>query len=431
MLHSQFIDTIVIGAGPAGLAMSQQLSQRGIDHVVLERGQVANSWRTERWDSLKLLSPNWQTRLPAMAYSGADPDGFMDMPELIRFLDDYAQQMTAPIHTDVTVSSVCALDDAYIRNNIRNKGYAVVTNRGQWNCRSLVIATGAFNIPVIPNVSQFVSSSTQMLTSHQYKNPDQLEKDGVLVVGASATGLQLASEIQASGRQVTLAAGEHVRMPRTYRGMDIFWWMQHTGIASESLAQIDDVSRVRNLPSPQLIGSSDRSIFDLNRLTEQGVQLTGRLMNANDNGLQFSGSLHNVCKLADLKMARLLKRFDQWAEQNDLATSLPEPQNFDPTRVANFSLLQLKSKDIKTIIWATGYRPDYSWLQLPVFNRKGQLMHSGGVVNSPGVYVLGLPFLRRRNSSFIHGVADDACELALHLVEYLESASLQCFFALV
>ena len=420
MLHSlaRSIDTVIIGAGQAGLAMSHQLAQRGIDHVVLERGEIANSWRTERWDSLKLLSPNWQTRLPGMAYSGSNPDGFMDMPELIRFLDNYARSITAPIHTDVTVKSVCAV----------NKGYAVVTNRGQWNCRALVIATGAFNIPVVPKVSQSVSSSTRMLTSHQYKTPDQLDAGGVLVVGASATGLQLAGEIQASGRQVTLAVGEHVRMPRTYRGKDIFWWMQQTGVANESIAKADDINRIRNLPSPQLIGSKEHAIFDVNTVKQQGVNVTGRLMNANDNGFQFSGSLANVCKLADLKMARLLKRFDQWARENPCEVD-EECTQFADTQIDSSPTLTIADKAINTVIWATGYRPDYSWLNLPVLDRKGRLQHRGGVVDCPGVYVLGLPFLRRRNSSFIHGVADDACELAEHLNSYLDSEANGKIFA--
>lgn len=410
---ARHIDTVIIGAGAAGLAMSYELTLRGINHVLLERGEVANSWRHERWDSLKLLTPNWQTRLPGKAYAGGNADGFMAMPELIRFMEDYARLCSAPIKTGVTVTDVVAVDD----------NYRVTTNQGQWNCRCLVIATGAFNQPVIPKVSQFVSSSTQMLTSHQYKNPDQLDSGKVLVVGASATGLQLASEIQASGRQVTLATGEHVRMPRTYRGKDIFWWMQQSGISGEALGQVDDVGRVRSLPSPQLIGSNTQAIFDINALLHQGVTIAGRLMNVSDSGYQFSGSLHNVCQLADLKMARLLKRFDQWAAAREqhygIHEQLPAPEHFARTQVPEAPPLQIAAKNVGTIIWATGYRPDYSWLHLPVLNRKGRVMHNGGVVQAPGVYVIGLPFLRRRNSSFIHGIADDAGELAAHLSNYL------------
>jgi len=408
-------DVVIVGAGAAGLAMSYELAQRGIDHVVLERGEIANSWRTERWDSLRLLSPNWQTRLPGKFYNGSSPDNFMAMPELIKFMEDYARGNTAPVFTGVTVTAAMAKDD----------GYAVVTNQAQWNCRSLVIATGAFNIPIVPKLNRFASSSThsplEILTSHQYKNPEQLDPGNVLVVGASATGLQLASEIQASGRRVTLAVGEHVRMPRTYRGKDIFWWMQYAGISGESLGQVDDISRVRSLPSPQLIGSHAFSIFDLNRLQQQGVQIAGRLMNANEDNLQFSGSLHNVCQLADLKMSRLLKRFDQRLEQTGRSNLFADRESFLPTRVPESPLLQMRSKEFKTIVWATGYRPDYSWLQLPVLNRKGMLEHKSGVVNSPGVYVLGLPFLRRRNSSFIQGIGEDASELSQHLHNYLST----------
>ena len=405
--------TVVVGAGHAGLAISQRLGARSIDHVVLERGQVANSWKTERWDSLRLLTPNWQSRLPGYSYEGGDPDGFMTLPEIIGFIDGYADAISAPIRTDTTVTSVRCADE----------GYVVETDQGAWNCPTVVLATGAFNEPHIPAVADGVPSGITTLTPMVYRNPDQLEEGAVLVVGASATGTQIAEEIHLSGRPVTLAAGEHVRAPRVYRDMDIQWWMDAAGVLDERYDEVDDIVRARRVPSPQLAGSPNRATLDLNALTGLGVKLIGRLVGINDGRAQFSGSLRNVCALADLKMGRLLDRIDEWATDNGLDDEVAAPHRFAPTEVeASPPLsLDLTTGEIKTVIWATGFRPNYSWLDVPVLDRKGQVRHDGGVADSPGMYLLGMPFLRRRKSSFIHGADDDTSDLSGHLASYLES----------
>ena len=209
------VTTVIIGAGQSGLAFSKQLSGRGIDHVLLERGRVAHSWRTERWDTLRLLTPNWQSRLPGYRYTGSDPDGYMTMKEVVDFLQGYADFTGAPVEEETTVKAVRPIDG----------GYDVVTNRGTWRCRSVMIASGACNIATTPKAAEGLPSSVRGITPMEYRNPDALEEGGVMVVGASATGVQLASEIQASGRPVTLCVGEHVRVPRMYRARDITWWM--------------------------------------------------------------------------------------------------------------------------------------------------------------------------------------------------------------
>ena len=404
------IDVVVIGAGHAGLAASYFLSQQSIDHVVLERGEIANSWRYERWDSLKLLTPNWQSRLPGFAYAGEDPDGFMSMPEVIDFIEEYAEFSAAPVKTQTTVQSVQ-----------RHLGaYRVVTNRGVWHAKAVVIASGACNIANKPRVAEDAPKGIASLTAHDFRTADQLERGGVLIVGASATGLQFADEIRKAGHEVTIATGEHVRLPRTYRGRDIQFWMHSSGLLNESYEEIDDVSRARGLPSPQLVGSHDSQILDLNSLSDDGVKIVGRLMGINNGTAQFSGSLRNVCALADLKMNRLLEAIDDWIDHNPVLCDAPE--RFDPTRVDDNPslLLDLENSNIRTIIWATGFRPDYSWLDVPVLDRKGRLRHEGGLVDAPGIYVLGLPMLRRRKSSFIHGIEDDARELMARLADYLE-----------
>ena len=402
-------DVVVIGAGHAGLAASYFLGKQSIDHVVLERGEVANSWRNERWDSLKLLTPNWQSRLPGFEYAGEDPDGFMSMPEVIEFIEEYAKFSAAPVKTHTAVQSVQRhLDD-----------YRIVTNRGVWHAKAVVIASGACNIAKKPRLSEDLPDGINSLTAHDFRNAGQLERGGVLIVGASATGLQFADEIRKAGHEVTIAAGEHVRLPRTYRGRDIQFWMDNTGLLNESYDEIDDVSRARGLPSPQLVGSRDSQILDLNHLSDNGVKLVGRLMGISNGTAQFSGSLRNVCALADLKMNRLLEAIDDWIENNPVLCDAPE--RFENTRVDDSPslLLDFASNNIQTVIWATGFRPDYSWLDVPVLDHKGRIRHEGGVVDAPGMYVLGLPMLRRRKSSFIHGIEDDARDLMTQLANYL------------
>jgi putative flavoprotein involved in K+ transport len=332
---------------------------------------------------------------------------------VIDFIDEYATVSAAPVKTRTEVTSVRCDDN----------GYRVSTDDAEWCCRSVVIASGACNIPVVPAVGKNVPARIQSITPHQYHSPDQLEPGGVMVVGASATGLQLAEEIHGSGRPVTIAVGEHVRMPRIYRGRDILWWLDRVGISDERYDEVDDIVRARNLPSPQLVGTREKITLDLNSMTANGVKLFGRLMGFNEGIAQFSGSLRNVCALADLKMDRMLDTIDEWVEENADASSFDPPHRFEPTRVDESPslTLDLGKEDIRTILWATGFRPDYSWLEVPVLDHKGFIKHDGGVTQSPGMYVIGLPVLRRRKSSFIHGVEDDARDLHEHLAAYLNS----------
>ncbi len=392
--------------------MSRCLAERGIDHVVLERGEVANSWKTERWDSLRLLTPNWQSRLPGYGYEGDDPDGYRAMPEVIEFIDAYARVISAPVEAHTSVTSVRATDT----------GYLVATNRGDWHCRTVVLATGACNIPSVPALAEAVPAGIATLTSMAYRNPNQLDEGGVLVVGASATGTQLALEIHRSGRPVTMAVGEHIRAPRIYRGRDLEWWMDAAGVLDERYDEIEDIQRARRVPSLQLTGSTDRATLDLNVLTAIGVKLIGRLAGINDGKAQFSGSLLNQCAMSDLKMGRLLDTIDEWATDNGLDDEVEAPNRLPATEVPDSPPLgmDLTSGEIRTIVWATGYHPDYSWLDVPVLDRKGRIRHDGGVVDSPGMYLMGLQFLRRRKSALIDGAGDDARDLSGYLAAHLD-----------
>jgi putative flavoprotein involved in K+ transport len=379
---------------------------------VLERGEVANSWRRERWGSLRLLTPNWQSRLPGLRYDGTDPDGYMDVREVIDFISRYADSAAAPVRTQTSVTSVTP----------HGSGYRVETTQGDFECRSVVLASGACNVPTVPALRAAMPSSVASVTPFDYRDPSRLPDGGVLVVGASATGVQLADEIHRSGRRVTLSVGEHVRLPRMYRGRDVLWWMDVSGVWNQRYDEVDDLTRARHLPSPQLVGTPERTTLDLNVLKSAGVEIVGRLGTIRDGRALFSGGLANQFALADLKMERLLDTFDAWQRDSAAGPGVHPPERFEPTRppAAPRLSLDLRSGEIRSIVWATGFRADYRWLGLPVFDRRGELRHDGGaVVGFPGLYAIGLPVLRRRQSTFILGAEDDARDIVGHLRGYL------------
>lgn len=401
------VTTVVIGAGQAGLAMSRELRQRNIDHLVLERGRIGEAWRSARWDSLTLLTPNWANGLPGAPYWELDPHGFMSAGEFIGRLDSYADQIDAPVETGVEVLGVLQRDD----------GFELVTISDRIRCRKLVAATGGCARPAIPALAAAVPARIVQTDPARYKRPSDLPGGGVLVVGASASGVQIARELQASGRRVTLAVGTHLRLPRRYRGRDIEWWLKAIGALDECYDEVDDIERARRTPSPQIVGGPDP--VDLAALQAGGVEIVGRLAMIRDGKALFSGGLAHVCASADLKLTRLCDRIDAWiVERGSSAARMPPDR---PAAVAlpkaHHLTLDLGSGEIASIVWATGFRPDHGFLrQLPVFDRRGRLAHDGGVVaGAPGLYALGLPFLRRRGSLQISGAGPDSRALAQHL----------------
>ncbi|MEM7528382.1 MAG: NAD(P)/FAD-dependent oxidoreductase [Pseudomonadota bacterium] len=406
----QSVTTIVIGAGQAGLAMSRELSARGIEHLVLERGRPGESWRRRRWENLRLLTPNWSNGLPGAPYWGPAPTAFMTGREFLGRVETYARQVSAPVVEETEVLSVRAGEE----------GYRLETSTGPYRCRMLVLANGSCERPTIPACAARLPKCIAQTVPTSFRRADDLPRGGVLVVGASASGVQLASEIHASGRSVTLAVGSHVRLPRRHRGRDIEWWLDAIGALDERYDDVDDVERVRATPSPQLTGWADQ--VDLGALQTRGIEIVGRLMEIRDGRALFSGGLAHVCAAADLKAARLLARIDDWIADTMPSSPLPPGGSLPPTPVAEHPRLELdfRSGEIASVVWATGFKPDYSWLDLPVFDRRRRLRHQGGVVQgAPGIYALGLPFLRRRRSSFISGVGADARDLATHLERHL------------
>ena len=365
---------------------------------------------------MRLLTPNWMTRLPGAAYDGNDPDGFMGVAELVDFLDRYAHHHPGDIRTGVTVERVSATQDGR---------YLVNTDTDTWDADAVILASGAYNKPAVPGIADGLKPDISQVTAHEYRRPDQLLDGRVLVVGASATGLQLANEILESGRQVTISVAEHVRLPRTYRGKDAMWWLEALGRLDERWDDVDDLIRARSVPSPQLVGTPDGSTLDLNVLVDKGAELVGQLASFDGTRASFSGSLRNVCQLADLKADRFLKTADEWADAQGWPT-LDDPPRVTPTQVPENPRTQidLDTDGFATVLWATGFQADYSWLDLDVFDRKGRLRHDGGVVTAaPGIYRMGLNFLRRRKSTYIYGAEHDATELVDHLAAYLGAST--------
>ena len=396
--------------------MSRCLAERSIDHVVLERGEVAHTWRTERWDSLRLLTPNWQSRLPGFGYRGPDPDGYRTLPEVIDFITAYAQAISAPVRPHTRVTSVRRAE----------AGYLVRTDQGDWSCRTVVIASGAFNIACVPGVADHVPRSVTTFTTQQYRNPDQLPDGGVLVVGASSSGTQIANEIHRSGRPVTLSVGEHIRAPRVYRGKDLEWWMDAAGILDERYDQVDDIGRARRVPSLQLAGTPDRSTLDLNALTGIGVRLVGRLAGITGSGkAQFAGSLRNMCALSDLKMNRLLNLIDEWAQTNGFdgrssrRTGCRRPRSRKPRRLLWISPMERSGRSFGPPAIA----PTIPGSSCPFSIARAMVRHDGGVVSSSGRISDGRAIPRRRKSALIDGAGDDARDLSDHLASYLRQNS--------
>jgi putative flavoprotein involved in K+ transport len=385
--------------------MSRCLSDRSIEHVVLERGRVAERWRSERWDSLRLLTPNWQSRLPGFRYQGADPDGYMTMPEVIEQFERYARASQAPVETGTSVRRV----------RRAAPGYQIETNRGSWRARNVVVATGYCDTPFVPPTGQHVSRAIHQLVPGRYRNAAQLPPGGVLVVGASASGLQLADELRRAGRPVTLAVGRHIRLPRLYRGRDIMWWLDAMGVLHEPASAVADIRVSRKQPSLGLVGHPDHRSLDVGTLLQRGVRLVGHAVGADGTTITFEDDLVASVAAADAKLAGLLARIDAFIESDAVEGPVPAGEPFVPCwprLVPSATRLDLRAEGITSILWATGFRRLYPWLQVPVLDRRCEIQHRSGVTPSPGLYVLGLQFQRRRNSAFIDGVGDDAAYLA-------------------
>jgi putative flavoprotein involved in K+ transport len=390
--------------------MSHHLTGAGVDHVVLERGEVGNSWRHERWDSLRLLTPNWMTTLPGSRYDGPDPDGYMTAAQTVELLERYGQRVDAPVTTGVTVESARSTGD----------GFVVRADGAEWRCHALVAATGGSSEPRVPALASELPSALDQITALAYRRPDQLADGAVLVVGASASGVQIADELARSGREVTISVGEHIRLPRSYRGRDIYWWLDQIGQLDERYDEVEDLDRARRHASVQVVGTDEHRDLDLNALRAAGVRVVGRFMAVRGTRAQLSGGLAALVANADLKQNRLLRRADELVDEQHLSDEVGPRVESARTDVGD-PPTELDLTGYSTVIWATGYRPSYSWLDPTAFDRRGRVAHDGGVARLPGLYLLGLPFLRRRRSNLLSGLGVDASDLFVHLRAHLDT----------
>jgi putative flavoprotein involved in K+ transport len=405
------IDTVVIGAGHAGLAVSRLLTEAGRDHVVLDRGEVAERWRTERWDSLHLLTPNWMTRLPGHRYTGPDTEGFMPVASFIRYLEQYAASFDAPVQPGTTVLSV----------RRAGEGYRVETDQGTWRACHVVVATGPWGTPRVPDAVSWVHPDVLTTTSAHYRNPRSLPDGGVLVVGGSSAGVQIADELARAGRDVVLATGRHSRMPRRYRGMDIFWWLEQTGRLSRTIDTVPDRRAARREPSLQLVGRGDAARADENLdlavLRDRGVTVTGRLTRLEGFGARFGDDLDGNVAAADRQMNRFLDTVDRLVDDTGLAREVWAPDRPAPVDLGpGLRELDLRGARIGTVLLASGYRPHHPWLHVPVLDDEGAIEQRDGVTAAPGLYVVGQRFQRRRDSGFIDGARHDARIVVDHLL---------------
>jgi putative flavoprotein involved in K+ transport len=406
------IDVAVIGAGQAGLAISRWLAIRSIDHVLFERREVGANWQSHSWDSLRLLTPNWLNALPESPYQGDDPDGFMRFDTFLARLRAYGAGFSAPVISHAEVLSL----------KLERGRYGIDTTRGTWSARAVVIATGHCDRPHIPDFERSLSGQILSLHSSQYRSPSALPSGNVLIVGASASGVQIAEELRRHGAEVTIAAGRHARLPRTWRGRDIFWWLNRAGILAERTRDLPDPYAAKRQPAPQLAGRPDGSDVDLSTLQAQGARLTGRLAGIEGHRLHFFDDLVSSVECAQAKLERLLARIDAFAgfdsiRAHDAIARVDLSRGFP-------RCLSIVDENIRAIIWATGYRRDFSWLHIPaVIGADGEVEHRDGVAAVPGLYALGFRLLRKRDSHFIGGVGTDAAAIAEEIAAFLEKGA--------
>jgi len=404
----QQADVVIVGGGQAGLALSHCLGRRGIAHAVLERGRIGERWRSQTWHSLRLLTPNWLNALPGSPYAGADPDGFLTRDAFVASLEAYAEHWQAPVESGVDVMSC--------RRN--GSGFALRTSAGDWSARAVVVATGHCDKPVMP--FRLDGKQPQSIHASQYRSPDALPPGSVLVVGASSSGVQIADELARAGRRVVLSVGKHTRLPRRWRGKDIFWWLCEMGFMAQRLDDLANPESAKRQPSLQLAGRLDKADVDLATLQAIGVQLTGRVQGIADGTVCFADDLAASLAAADAKQERLLGAIDRFA-------GAARPMRREPVVLPSTYLRDLSLMDgsIGTVIWATGYARSFGWLEPFALGPDGELAHSDGTAIVPGLFALGFRFLRKRDSNFIGGVGTDAQAIATEISRYLDCYGLK------
>jgi putative flavoprotein involved in K+ transport len=399
-------DTLVVGAGQAGVAMSEHLTKLGVPHLVLERDRIAERWRTGRWDSLVANGPAWHDRFPGMEFDDLDPDAFASKDRIADYFEAYARKFEAPIRTGVEVKRVV--------HSAGRQGFTVETSAGVVEANRVVVATGPFQRPVIPAIAPKHGNVTQ-IHSAEYRNPQQLPEGAVLVVGSGSSGVQIADELQRAGKKVYLSVGPHDRPPRAYRNRDFCWWLGVLGEWDQEVARGG-----REHVTIAVSGARGGHTINFRELADQGITLVGVTKSFNDSVVRFEPDLAVNLARGDESYLAILDAADAYIARNGLdLPQEPEARKVfpDPECVTNPILqLDLTEASVTSIIWATGYSVDYSWLNVNAFDAQGKPQHQRGVSTEPGIYFLGLPWLSRRGSAFIWGVWHDAKHIADHIV---------------
>jgi putative flavoprotein involved in K+ transport len=406
-------ETVIVGGGQAGLAMSHHLGRLGRPHVILERGRVAERWRSQRWDSLMFQFPNWSLSLPGQEYQGRDPDGFASCAEVVAFIERYREAVQAPVRTGVEVVSLTASGDDAL---------CLDTTRGPLEADNVVVATGPYQEPVVPPASQALPPGVTQVHSSRYRNPEQLPAGAVLVVGSGASGCQIVEDLRAAGRTVYLSVGRHRRFPRRYRGRDMFWWMERLGALDQTL---EERPEARERPNPLVTGVGGGHDVDLRRYREDGVVLLGRLRGIADTRLHLADDVETLLAAGDESVEAFTRSVDAYIARHGIeAPAAPPPApSARPEPGAPIPSLDLAEAGITSVIWATGFRRDFGWIRLPVLDERGEPVHRRGVAGYPGVYFLGLPWLHTLRSSVLCGGGDDAAHLAEHIASRLATPS--------
>ena len=399
---AEYVETLIVGGGQAGLAMSHMLGRRGRPHLVLERGRIAERWRSERWDGLKFQFPNWSVHLPDCPFPHSEPDGFATSGQIVDYIDAYARQIKAPVRCGVAVTA--------LHQGESGKGFVARTSVGPIRATNVVIATGPYQQPVSPDLPLDDCGLFQIHAS-AYQQPDHLPTGAVLVVGSGASGAQIAEELVRAGRRVYLSVGRHRRMPRRYRGRDLIWW-----IGAMGLDQMPVEERGPDATLPLITGAYGGHTIDFREFAAQGITLLGRLQAVREGILHFADDLGQSIEFGDAAYDRFLDKVDKFVEQNGM--SFPaEPQAREQPRdppcvIEPLRQLDIGSIGLSSVICATGYKFDFSWIDLPVLDRDGQPRHHYGIAAVPGIYFLGLPWLSKMSSSFLSRVGDDAARIA-------------------
>jgi putative flavoprotein involved in K+ transport len=407
----QHHSVIIVGGGQAGLSVSHYCQRQNIDHLVLEKNQIMHAWKDKRWDSFTLVTPNWQCALPGHHYDGNDPHGFMKREEIIDYLNRFADKVQAPIKEEVQVNRVSHNGNSYL----------VETNAGDYTADHIVIAAGSYQEPIIPRMAERIPDSIQQLHSEQYKNPEQMRGDTVLVVGSGQSGSQIAEDLHLAGKKVILACGDAPRCARFYRGKDVVDWLAEMNYYNMPVQNHPLKEAVRDNTNHYVTGRDGGRDIDLRKFALEGMELYGKLSSFDGDTLQFKPDLGTILDSADQTYNSINERIDQYIEKEKIQA--PEASIYQPVWVPSLAreALDLSTSEISDVVWCIGFKPNYHWLDVPVFNGLGYPAHNRGITQFPGLYFIGLPWLHTWGSGRFSGVATDADYLTKTIAKQMEN----------